>query len=169
MTCTRLSDRTAEVARGGTEWTGDERRHLASCADCAAEFRLVQAAVKLAAEAPPMPAERISDRVIRRLAAEPVPAGRGRWWWGAGGLAAAAALLWMLWPGSSPPAAPVVSPAATALVLPLTELDSLDSAQLRSVLESLDDPLAGPDVYEMPSMLDLDDTQLERVLRSLEG
>ena len=41
MTCERLSDRMPEVARGAGAWDESDRRHLAGCPDCQAEWRLV--------------------------------------------------------------------------------------------------------------------------------
>ena len=59
--------------------------------------------------------------------------------------------------------------AAGVLTLPLAELDSLDVGQLQAVLDGLDSPVGEATPGEAPSFGDLDDSQLERVLRSLEG
>lgn len=51
----------------------------------------------------------------------------------------------------------------------MAELDALDEDQLQAVLEHLDAAAGSLDGGVEPRMGDLDDQQLERVLRSLEG
>lgn len=170
--CTRLSDRMLDI-RMGAEWTSAERAHLAECPDCAAEWRLIQAAAALGARLRLPDSERIAGAVLDRLAREPAAepgtaglAGPGRrlgvWW--AGGLVAAALMLAValaLWP--SRPADP-----GRQLVV-LSELEDLSAGELEGLLGEL--PSA--DQVAMPSgamgMSDLSAAELERVLAAWEG
>jgi hypothetical protein len=169
MSCDALSDRMPLVASGQAVWSEEERRHLEGCADCAAEWRLVEQAAGVGRVLPGIDARGISTRVLHRLATEPVrPIRSGQWWLARAGVAAAAAatLLVVLRPGGSTTGQADLE---SAFEIPMTELDSLSHEQLRLVLESIEEPLETPMMNEIPSMLDLDDQQLERVLRSLEG
>ncbi|MBK8005811.1 MAG: sigma-70 family RNA polymerase sigma factor [Gemmatimonadetes bacterium] len=58
---------------------------------------------------------------------------------------------------------------AVGFHLPLAELDQADAEVLEAVLDQLDAPVGEGSSMDAPSLGDLDDTQLERVLRSLEG
>jgi anti-sigma factor RsiW len=191
-TCTALSDRMPDVALGRSRWTEDEARHLASCADCRAEWALVAAASRLGASLPAPPDPAITGtRVLARLAVEPARARAGSRLWLAAGLAAAAAValvVWMGrgWPGSGPPPtppvanrpAPVVQPAdtpamavrppAAAIELPLPERDSLPAEALDSLLKVLDEPLARAG-RDDATLGDAGDQELERALAGLEG
>src|SRR5580765_2614028 len=103
-TCTALSDRMPDVALGRSRWTEDEARHLASCADCRAEWALVAAASRLGASLPAPPDPAVTGaRVLARLAAEPArPRAMSRLWLAAG-LAAAAAVALVVWMGRGGP------------------------------------------------------------------
>ena len=61
-----LSDRMPEVARGASRWSAEDARHLETCADCRAEWKIVSATAGLGAAlsilADP---EATSDRVLR--------------------------------------------------------------------------------------------------------
>jgi hypothetical protein len=168
MTCERLSDRMPLVAANQSAWTDEERRHLATCADCSAEWRVVVSAAAMGRDVSrDMDLDLLGQKVIARLAA--APASRRRvspLWYAAIGVAAGLLLLLGPWRTATDPAEP---PGQTAFEIPMMELDSLNDDQLRMVLEAIDEPLATPTSTEVPSTLDLDDTQLERVLRSLEG
>jgi hypothetical protein len=168
MTCHRLSDRMALVLAGPSAWTDDERRHLDGCPDCAAEWRLLARAAAIGRAGPVLDPEAISARVLHRLATEPVVARRSTaaWWLAGGVIAAAAVLLVILRPGDPGPGSNLRH---SAFEIPMVELDSLDHEQLRVVLQSIEEPLETPTLIEAPSMMELDDQQLERVLRSLEG
>jgi hypothetical protein len=168
MTCQRLSDRMALVLAGQPAWTEDERRHLDGCPDCAAEWNLLARAAAIGRAEPALDPEAISAKVVHRLATEPVVARRSTVaWWLAGGAIAAAAVLVVMLRTRDP--GPGLNLQESAFEIPLVELDSLDPDQLRVVLQSIEEPLETPTLIEAPSMMELDDQQLERVLRSLEG
>jgi hypothetical protein len=61
------------------------------------------------------------------------------------------------------------APVHEAFRIPVAELDSLDNGELESVLQDLDAPLGAGTLNSTPGLGDLDDVQLERLLRSLEG
>ena len=173
MSCERLSERIQVVARGDGIWADDERRHLAECPDCEAEWRVVTSALSASAGLPPgFDPERIAAGVLRRLATEPKDSSRSRTWWYAGGavaaVAAAAAVLSVIRTRDRDRRAPNAEPVAE-WTIPVMGLDSLDEEQLRVVLESMDETLGTPTGPLLPSVLDLNDQELERVLRSMEG
>lgn len=69
--CTRLSDRMAAVAHRRAAWSADEAAHLASCRDCAAEWRVFQVGTTLGAEvARTLPADFLATRVVAAPAAQ---------------------------------------------------------------------------------------------------
>ncbi len=167
--CERLSDRMVEVANGSRAWTDEEQQHLRACSHCAAEWRLVGAASRFGTT--PLDAERIAGRVIDRLARE----GRGtfsaiprgvRW---VVGLAAAAVIaIAVVRNGSDSAGTPGAVPRATPTIL--SELDGLTTAELELVLDVVE-PAASeaslaPDSVRLG---DLTPSELERILRSLEG
>jgi hypothetical protein len=158
----------ADVAHGRSEWAADESAHLASCGSCAATWELVVAGTRLGRGLEGrLDTATIADRVVERL----VEARRADRWRRTGllvGLAAAAALVIAFWPGRS--AAPhEIAHASQTLAVPLAELDGLDSGQLQAGLETLDAPLSSEASTAIPTLGDLDEQQMERVLRSLEG
>ena len=53
--------------------------------------------------------------------------------------------------------------------LPLPELDDLPAEALDSMLQALDEPAARADAYELPTLGDPGDRELEQVLTGLEG
>ena len=168
--CERLSDRMPEVAHQRAAWTADEAAHLASCGDCAAEWTLVLTALRLDARAPTVDAEAIASGLERRLAAARAARRRARWAWVAVPAAAAAAIAiavsTMGEPVSSP--APQVVAEAEALV-PLPELEGLESAQLDTLLQALDGPLAGTPTAESSTLGDEADVELDRIFATWEG
>lgn len=162
--CQAMSDRMPEVAAGGSPWSDAEAAHLAECPGCQEEWRLVQVAAALgdAAGRAVVP-DRVSQVVLRRLKA------RRRWQrtgWVAG-LAAAAAVMLAVWTGGR--TSPRPAAAVDRFLIPVAELDSLDTAQLETVLENLDAPLGSGRLGGGLPLGELNDVQLERVLRSLEG
>jgi len=165
--CELMTDRMPDVVAGRGEWTMEERAHLEDCRECAAEWRLLQTADRLhLATSARLDPERIAGAVAVRLGR----VRRRRLWTRAGllsGLAAAAALAIFI---RTDHRATVGRPvAASGFVLPQAELDRLDATQLEAVLDLLDGPV-GRDAGDPAPMLDnLNDQQLEHVLRSLEG
>jgi anti-sigma factor RsiW len=175
--CNSVSDKLPRVASGELEWTTEEAAHLAACPECAAEWRLTRRARVLGDQvAAAIDPASLSARVLAGVAAR---RRRDRWTRGAWvtTLVAAAAIAIVVWTGGrhregsvavGPDSNPVVT-ADAGFHLPLAELESLDSDQLESVLDGLDAPVGEVAPGPAPSFGDLDDHQLERVLRSLEG
>jgi hypothetical protein len=121
-TCTQLSDRMPDVAHGTSRWTETEERHLATCADCRAEWELVTAASRLGAtlRSPTDPAL-VATRLLERLARERQHTRLRARLWTAAGLAAAAAAMLAVWTGARTGHRPGDAPApgvATAPVAP---------------------------------------------------
>ncbi len=169
--CEQVTERMVAVAHGAGAFTVEEQAHLAGCADCAREWRLVQAAGRLGDRAAGrLEPARISNAVLGQLQAE---RRRSRWIrrGALAGLAAAAALVLMVRTGGPAPVTGGDRPgiATAGLYVPLAELESLDEGQLEAVLEGLEAPLTEGGAVAPPALGDLDDAQLERVLRSLEG
>jgi len=173
--CTALSDRMPAVAAGTDAWSALDLDHLAACSDCRTEWSLVQIAVCVGQGLPvPRDPAAVAGRVMGRLAAartEQARARRSTWW--AAGLAAAAiaAVVWTGRPAPSPEssvAGRVVESAAagatSAALVP--ELDSLDAGELREVLDAFDAPLSERVIIGSPTLGDLSDQELERVLRA---
>ena len=159
--CDRLSDRMPAVALGRERWSPDEEAHLSVCRDCRAEWELLLATGRLGARAPAAAdPDRIAADVLRRLREEPgLPPRSGVTRWAAG-LAAAAAIAAAVWAGLDR------RPAAPTSVAAVEE--SLTTAQLDSLLDT-DPPLAGWSMLEAPTLGDLDEDELEQVLRTWEG
>jgi hypothetical protein len=88
-----------------------------------------------------------------------------------GSLAAAALVTLVVWTDQnrSHPVQGGGDVTGQAFQLPLAELESLDAGELTTVLEGLEAPLGAEATPEAPGLGDLQDTELERVLRSLEG
>lgn len=170
--CELLVDKMSLVVHHQASWSPEEVTHLAACANCAACWRVVSIAPRLGdMTAQRLDLPRITREVHDRLARDR----RARRWKRTGwltGLAAAAVLTVMVW--NSRAHRPVVPPtvasvSGAALAVPLAELEGLDGDQLQAVLEALDPPLGATGGGPNSSFGDLDDSQLERVLRSLEG
>lgn len=169
--CESVQDRIPLVASGLAEWDAEESAHLATCASCAAEWRIVATARRLSdAAALRVDPARVSRAVLQGLGAERRAARWRRGGWFAG-LAAAAVLIVMVRAGTrqTTTGTDTIQPASTALHVPLAELEALSAEELQSVLDGLDEPLGSGAAPDAPHLGDLDDHQLERVLRSLEG
>ena len=163
--CERLSERMPLVALGRERWTTEEAAHLANCPECGAEWALLRAAGELGARAPRV-AERpeLAAAVLRRLAeTPPLPPRRRvpRW---AIGLAAAAGVAIAVWTGVPREQTAVLPPTDSVAAM----ADQLGAAELDSLLQD-DDPVAGWSMLETPGMGDLDESELEQVLRTWEG
>lgn len=160
----QLSDRMPEVARGSATWTAAEAEHLAGCADCQAEWRLVAGALRLGDEVErSFDAGSVANVVAARLKSEPVAARRR---FRPLLLLATAAALAILF--ARPATPPVAGPDATEIRF-LPELDSLSVEELALVADGFDAPLTETRLIDGQPAPDLDTTQLQRVLRSLEG
>lgn len=161
--CERLSERMPEVALGRARWSAADEAHLAACAECRAEWELVRAAQRLAAGAPPLPDEAaIAAAVLRRLRE---PAGR-RAWGRPAAVAAAAAIALALWAGAGPDG----QPRGTATVeTGAAALDPVEVAELDSLLGETAQPVAGWYMLDSPTLGELSEEELERVLVTLEG
>lgn len=174
--CDILSDKMPRVINGEVGWTADEAAHLAACPECAAEWRLAVQARSLGdrAAAAIDPARLAAGVLVGVAARRRRDRTRGAW---VTTLAAAAAIALVVWTGrnhggSGAAVGPDTNLTVTAdagFRLPLAELESLDSEQLQTVLDGLDAPVGEVTPGPAPSFGDLDDHQLERVLRSLEG
>ena len=182
--CEQLSDRMPAVALGG-QWTAPESRHLVECDECGAEWRLVQTAVGLGRtitlrETPGA----LAGRIVARVAADRLRARTRRTWMRvAVSMAAAAAVVLGVRStvghgggprpeGSHPDtlaSAAAAGSGAAARRFRLSELDQLGTAELQTVLDGLDAPLTDGSTLEPIGMGDLNDQELERVLRSWEG
>lgn len=163
--CRHLSDRIPAVALGRDRWSAAEAAHLARCADCRAEWDLVRAAGRIGGALPPF-ADRgdLAARVLRRVSEAPkAPAPRRALWW-AGGLVAAALAVAV----GSGALRPETGGPDGAVGVMATE-DPLSTAQVDSLLEIAAPPLAGWTMLETPSLGDLDEDELEQLLRTWEG
>jgi hypothetical protein len=166
--CTWLSDRMPDVAHGRAEWSLDETRHLAQCRSCLEEWELVQATNRLG-ESLRLSVDPIATSVVRLLGQnERRVQPRFRWW---AAMAAAAALFAVLWmkPLSEPSTVSRDNTTSVArLELSLPELESLQPAELDSVLQTMDEP-DGTSAVGDPGLADLNSDELQRVLNSWEG
>jgi hypothetical protein len=179
MDCARLSDRMPDVALGRSQWTPEEADHLAACADCQQEWRLVRLAGNLGEGLGDGPdPSSVATAVLRRVASERHRVRQRRW--SLTGLAAAATIALAVWfgrgqtgqnlptPGGMP-LATAPSGRAEDLAIPLPELDQLQEPELDSLLQTISPPLTSGSTLEEPSMGDLDDHELEEVLATWEG
>jgi hypothetical protein len=164
--CHHLSDRMPAVAHGRAHWTAADEAHLSRCADCRAEWDLVRAAGRIGGGLPPLgDRDGLAADVLRRVAEAPeigAPRRALRW---AGGLAAAAALALAVWSGAlrQEPGGPE-GPGGVAVAA-----ESLSTAQADSLLDVEEPQLAGWSMLETPTLGDLDEDELERLLRTWEG
>jgi hypothetical protein len=173
--CGWLSDRIPAVVLGRAEWTPQEVQHLQECRACQQEWELVRAAGRLGQRGEVMiDAETVSKTVLRRLRDEPKRTRIRRRAWAVSGMAAAAAIIIAIWTGN------VEDPAATSsennslataqLEIPLPELESLQAAELDTVLQAMDEPNNLRDLgVDEPELSDLDSDELQRVLDTWEG
>ncbi len=171
--CEWLSDRMPVVALGRAGWTPDEIRHLNGCESCRQEWELVQVASRVGEDAGlSLEPTAIAARVVQRLHREREDVRLRRRSWSFAGLAAAAALAVAVWTGgleSGPSKVPPVgTEVAGRLAIPLPELESLEPAELDSVLQTMDEPIVNGSPADDP-LGDLNNDELERVLNSWEG
>jgi len=171
--CEAVSDRMPAVASGRGEWTAAERGHLAGCAECLAEWKLVSVAAMLGRDVT-VDAAGFTPRVLERVHEARRADQRSRWVRAsavAGGLAIAALLLLVVVPRTRTtapvqPAVGVVVPEAPDLQL--AELDGAAPAELEMVLVEFDEPTVPVSSLDGPDLEGLDMSQVERALRSWE-
>ena len=167
--CSRLSDRMPLVAAGADVWTMAELAHLEACADCGAEWSLVRAGESLGRDSGYSPdPDRVASAVLGRLKAERMARGRSRRAVSWAAVLAAAAIGLTIWTGRPDRARGAVTPRETAVesAALVPELDSLDVVELKDVLDSFDAPLSERVMPVSPTLGDLSDQELERVLRA---
>jgi hypothetical protein len=161
------------VVLGRAQWTQQELQHLNQCSICQQEWEIVRAANRLGREVGDgLDPSAVAGSLLARLSGARNGERRRRQVWTFGGLAAAAAVLMTLWtgaPGSNGAAPPTASLATGQLEIPLPELESLDPAELDSVLQTMDDPNGRSANSEEPDLGDLNSEELEHVLDSWEG
>ncbi len=173
--CGWLSDRIPAVALGRTEWTPQEVKHLQECRSCQQEWEVVRAVGRLGQRGEVViDTEVVSSTVLRRLRDEPERTRIRRRAWAVSGLAAAAAITIAIWTGNGEnPAATTRENnplATTPLEIPLPELESLQAAELDTVLQAMDEPNNLRDLGEgEPELSDLNSDELQRVLDTWEG
>lgn len=166
--CERMTDRMPEVAAGLHAWTAVEAAHLAACADCAAEWRLVQLVRTTPARMDLDPA-RVAAGVRRRLAAPAegriLALSRRPLVRVVAALAAAALLVVAVRPVLFDRGVPSgVDPGSV-----LTELRDLDPRELTQILDDWAPAESGPPVAAFVSGLgDLSADELEVILQGLE-
>jgi hypothetical protein len=146
--CHRLSDWMPAVALGSAEWTSEEIEHLRSCYSCQAEWDLVQMSGRLGREAGlQVEAAATSQRLLDRLDRHRLHRQRRRAW-SFVGVAAAAAVVAVVWTGR-PTTGSIHHPASVVgFQMALPELDSLQPAELDSVLQSMDEPAPADSTLE---------------------
>jgi hypothetical protein len=170
--CEEVSDRMPAAASGRSEWTAEERAHLASCSDCAAEWMLVVTASNLGRDVT-VDAAALTPLVLNRARAAKVEATRQRWLRQSivvAGLAIAAVVLLMLVPARNK--APEV-PLGGVMVearggLQLAELDDAAPADLEMVLAEFDERVETTSTLDGPDLEGLDISQMDSALRSWE-
>ncbi|MGH7590812.1 MAG: hypothetical protein ACREOE_08705 [Gemmatimonadales bacterium] len=165
--CEELAERMPGVARGEAAWDAGALAHLATCPECAAEWRVLVATIGVGRSAPDVDPEEVARAVVARLGAtRHRSTSTRRWLGGMAVVAAAAAVTVMLWPRSPSGGA---GPDAMSAPVFLPELDSLSTSQLESVLGALDAPLGSVRTLDAPDLSGLSDDQLSAVLQSMEG
>ena len=165
--CRRLSDRMPLVAAGGDIWSPPEAAHLDECADCAAEWALVRTGESLGRDSDYAPdPDEVARAVLGRLEAARAARARSRRDASWAALLAAAAIALTVWTGRPGRAPLAPAPAAVESAALVPELDSLDAVELRDVLDSFDAPLSERVMPVSPTLGDLSDEELERVLRA---
>ncbi|HEX5631603.1 MAG TPA: hypothetical protein VFX50_00175 [Gemmatimonadales bacterium] len=177
--CDRLSERMPLVAAGSEEWSAAESAHLATCAACRDEWKLLVATRGLGSEvvlraSPDVMAATLlarlrqveqEDRRRRRALAA------GTW----GGLALVATTLLVVMLRAPEPTTAAggdsvqVAVAAAPFEIGLPELDGAEREELQAVLDALDAPLAESTTLDGGATDGVETEDLERVLRAWEG
>lgn len=169
--CDAMRDRMPDVAHAKTAWTNTEAAHLATCADCALEWRIVRAGTLLDADIA-LEADRVAQSVALRLhdgGQSGGIVGRLPWRGGVIGLIAAAASVVLILGVVRRDHARPSAVGDTVVMAVLPELLGLDVRQLQSVLQSLDPTAADATPGVLPHLEDLTDSELKQLLRSEGG
>jgi hypothetical protein len=114
----------------------------------------------------------IASSVLRRLDREREAVRLRRRTWSLAGLLAAAGIAAAVWTGGMKDEATPVSPervVAGRLTIPLPELESLQPAELDSVLRTMDEASTNGTSVDDPGLVDLNSDELQSVLDSWEG
>jgi predicted anti-sigma-YlaC factor YlaD len=161
-----------DVALRRSEWTAGEAAHLADCEECRAEWQLVLAARGLDDHAPTISDPAAMATALRQRLMED-RAGRSRLrraWSFAGAVAAAAGIVVAVLSGRGPgPAATPRTVAGAEALVPLPELEGLGTAQLDTLLQSIDRPFAGGSALDASTLGEHEDGELEQVFATWEG
>ena len=170
--CDRLSDRMPAVALGRGRWTREESAISRAAPTAGAEWELVRPGGAAGRGA----ARRLDRAGARRLRccgadlAERRPRGRAARWVAAAAALAAAAVGRRRSRREPSRAMPGRAPVAAGRRCRCAELEAArDRAELDSLLQSMDEPLAGWTMLESPGLGDLDEDELEQVLAYLGG
>lgn len=170
--CSAMQERMPEAVHGAAPWSVLEQEHVASCAECAAVWRLVEAGAALHCGVVVNTAA-VSERLRARVAISAAEVRRLPWRGrrvGFGALAAAASIALFFGVRSGRPTrlAPSAMVQSTGV---LPELAPLSESQLEAVLATVDQSESEGAVSPMriPRLGDLTENQLELVLRELEG
>jgi hypothetical protein len=169
--CEQLSERMPAVALGRSRWSAAEEAHLASCADCQAEWSLVQLAGRLGASAPATVEPEAIDAKVRGRLREGRAARRMIRRWAAVGLGVAAAITLALWTGRSAPRQPV----AAAPTAPLPSPAPVKAPE-PSVRPPASVPAPGPLAHAqqprlelpVPGIDEMSDADLDDLLRAVD-
>jgi hypothetical protein len=170
--CERLSDRMPDVAHRHTGWTPEEAAHLAGCVDCLAEWELVLAARALDESAPTVSDAATLAATLQRWLAEDRARRirlRRAWSFAAAAAAAAAILVAVVTQRDAGPATSARTVAGAEALVPLPELEELGTAQLDTLLQSLDRPFAGTSTLDASTLGEYEDGELEQVFATWEG
>lgn len=171
--CSALRDRMPEVAHGADAWTDAETAHLADCAGCLVEWRLVQQGRDLYADLH-VDHGRVTAALLREVASDPEVAVIARLPWRAGAIglltAVAASILLLVYLPQRRIGTELALVADTATLGVLPELQGLNESELQSMLRSITPAPAGEiTAGVVPNLDDLTDAELEQLLRSEGG
>ncbi len=168
--CAELADRMPDVRHGRAAWTEAEAAHVATCPVCGPEWRLVETGAALHSDVSVSP-ERVTATVLDRLRSEPRIVASRIPWRGVAlaitGIAAALALVYVI--PRRPAAAPATTDTVAATPTLIPELNDLSDSELESVLQTLQASVDDGATGGLPRLGDLDETQLEQLLRAEEG
>ncbi len=163
INCDEVSDRMPVVVSGRAAWSSVEAAHLAECADCAAEWRLVRAGYRLHAGLAP-DSEIVVQQVLARLraAATVVPLRRLPWRNFGLGLAAAASIALAVWvPSRRHETVAVNLPSRIGPKLPT--LSSVTTEQLDRISLASEHRVLASDPGSVPHLGDLTEGDLEQL------